>query len=169
VHVVSSAAGWSKTWTGHYFAGTVSVVRMPDGRMNGMLQQAGSLYYAHPTQSGLWNIDDTRVRVGGAVDATYIDGTAPEAVAIIDDEVQRVRWEGTAWVTVPTGLPASGLLAASYQGGGWPLAMTAEPGMLAVSRVVHRTWSRFEYDVDVPGPIDAVVLPGVGTIIYSVG
>jgi hypothetical protein len=38
-----------------------------------------------------------------------------------------------------------------------------------VTRVVDRVWTRYAYDLTVTGPIDAVAIPGAGTVLYSIG
>ncbi|MCC2032597.1 M23 family metallopeptidase [Microbacterium allomyrinae] len=169
LHIEHGPAGWTKTWTGHYFTGTVSAVRLPGGELHAMLQQAGYLYHLSPAAGGSWNIADTRLEVGEQVDAAYVDGPAPEAMAVIDGEVQRITWDGIAWVKAPTGLPASGSIAAVYQGGGWPVAVSAESGVIGVTRVVQRVWQRHTYGVAVTGPIDAVALGSQGPLLYSIG
>lgn len=167
-HITAAADGWTKTWTGHDFSGTVSAVRLPDGSLHAMLQQAGYLYHLSPAQGGLWNIEDTRREVGPDVDAVYVDGAAPEAMAVIDGAITRITRGELTWDVTPTGLPASGPLAAAYPGGGWPVAMSAESGAVTVSRVTNRVWAQYAYELTVPGPIDAVAVGGA-TILYSVG
>lgn len=169
VHVAHDGSAWTKTWTGHEFSGTVSAVAIPGGGLHGMLQQAGYLYHLSPAQGGLWNITDTRLEAGVQVDAVYVDGPAPEAMTVVDGEVHRITRGEIGWDAVATGLPASGPLAATYEGAGWPLAVSAEPGALGVTRVVDRVWTRYAYDLTVTGPIDAVAIPGAGTVLYSIG
>ncbi|WP_194409933.1 M23 family metallopeptidase [Microbacterium cremeum] len=169
LHIVRDATGWTKTWTGHDFSGTVSAVALPGNRLHAMLQQSGYLYHLTPAEGGLWNVSDTRLEVGAQVDAVYVDGPAPEAMTAIDGEVIRITRGDVAWDAQSTGLSATGPLTAAYEGGGWPLALTAEDGVLGVTRVTDRVWTRFAYDLQVPGAIDAVVLDGDGTVLYSVG
>src|SRR5690606_13197985 len=96
-HIVGDATGWTKTWTGHYFSGTVSAVRMPGDQLHALLQQSGYLYHLSPAQGGLWNIADTRLSVNGQVDAVYVDGPAPDAMTVIDGEISRISREGRTW------------------------------------------------------------------------
>lgn len=168
-HIVGDTAGWTKTWTGHYFTGTVSAVRMPGDQLQAMIQQSGYLYHLYPAQGGLWNVTDTRLMVGDRVDAVYIDGSTPEAMTVIDGEVYRISRSEYTWEAQPTGLPASGSVTAGYQGGGWPVAISAEPQSIGLSRVVNGVWTRYLYGVLAPGPFDAVTIGGVGTVLYSVG
>lgn len=168
-HIVGDASGWTKTWTGHYFSGTVSAVRMPGDQLHGMLQQAGYLYHLYPAQGGLWNVTDTRLSVGDQVDAVYVSGPAPDVMAVIDGQVQRITRGELTWDVAPSGLMASGSLAAVYQGGGWPIAMTTEPGAIGMTHVVDRMWTRYTYGLSVPGPIDAVEISGIGPVLYSIG
>ena len=168
-HVVGDAAGWTKTWTGHHFTGTVSAVRMPGDQLQAMIQQSGYLYHLYPAQGGLWNVTDTRLVVGDRVDAVYVDGPTPEAMTVIDGEVYRITRSEYTWEAQPTGLPASGSVTAGYHGGGWPVAISAEPQAIGLSRVVNGVWTRYLYGVLAPGPFDAVTIGGAGTVLYSIG
>lgn len=168
-HLVRDEAGWTKTWTGHDFSGTVSAVALPDGRLHAMLQQAGYLYHLAPAEGGRWDIVDTRLEAGAHVDAVYIDGPAPEAMTAIDGELFRITRGKVAWEARSTGLTAAGALTAAYEGGGWPVALSAEDGVLGVTRVTDRVWTRYAYDVQAPGPIEAVVLDDLEVVLYSIG
>ncbi len=168
-HIVGDASGWTKTWTGHYFTGTVSAVRMPGDQLQAMIQQSGYLYHVYPAQGGLWNVTDTRLVVGDRVDAVYVEGPTPEAVTVIDGQVYRITRTEFTWEAQPTGLPASSSVTAGYEGGGWPLAISAEPQAIGLSRVVNGVWTRYLYGVLAPGPFDAVTIGGAGTVLYSIG
>jgi len=167
-HIVGDASGWTKTWTGHYFSGTVSAARLPGNQLHAMLQQSGYLYYLSPAQGGLWNVADTRLKVGELVDAAYVGGAAPDAITVVDGQIQHIARVDRRWVMRSTGLPASASIAAVYQGGSWPVALTAETNAIGLTRVVDGIWMRNVYDVTVPSPIDAAVAT-TGTVIYSIG
>lgn len=169
VHITGSATGWTKTWTGHVFSGTVSAIRMPDGTVHAMLQQSGYLYYLRPAQGGRWDVVDTGLRVGDRVDAVAGASGAPDAMTVLDGQVHRITLAGGTWLSEPTGLPASGSVTALADANGWPLAISAEPSALGVSRVVQGVWTRYLYGVLATGPFDAVTLRGAGTVLYSVG
>lgn len=169
-HIVhDEVAGWTKTWTGHSTTGTVSAVRMPGDRLHGMLQQAGHLYHLFPAEGGLWNVSDTGQRVGTQFDAVYVGGRAPEVMTVLDAQVQRVVRGETAWGVATTGLPATGSLTAVQADAGWPVSLTAEPDGIDMTTVVGGMWTRYRYASLAPGPIDAVVVPGVGAVLYSLG
>ena len=55
------------------------------------------------------------------------------------------------------------------QDGGWPIALTADPGTIGMTLVLDRMWTRYAYDLTAPGPIDAVEISGVGPVLYSIG
>lgn len=168
-HIVSDTGKWTKTWTGHNFSGTVSAVRLPGGQLHALLQQAGHLYHLSPAQGGLWNITDARLEVGEQVDAVYVGGSTPDAMAVIDGQVYRIARGELGWTAEPTGLLASGPVAAVSEDGRWPIAMTVEPGGIGVTRVVNQFWTRYRYGVVAPQFIDAVVIDSAGTVVYSIG
>ena len=167
-HLADTGAGWVKTWTGHLFTGTVSAVALPDGRMHAMLQQSGYVYHLSPAQSGLWNINDTGLRVDGAVDAVYLAGAYPDAVALSDGMIVRLTRGEVTWESRPTGLTGYEALAAIADDAGWPVVFSSQPGEVSVSRVVERLWRGFVHPVDAPGPLDAVAARD-GIILYSLG
>ena len=168
LHITGGPGGWTKTWTGHYFSGTVSAVRLPGGELHALMQQAGYLYHLQPADGGLWNVTDTGLTVGGQIDAAYVGGSAPEAMTIIDGRTYRVTLGGSGWRLLPTGLPASGALAAVAAGSQWPVGVTSDGHGIGVGRVVDRVWTRTGVDLAVPGPIDAVAT-GAGIVLYSIG
>ena len=87
----------------------------------------------------------------------------------IDGELFRITRGKVAWEARSTGLTAAGALTAAYEGGGWPVALSAEDGVLGVTRVTDRVWTRYAYDVQAPGPIEAVVLDDLEVVLYSIG
>lgn len=168
VHITGGPGGWTKTSTGHDFSGTVSAVRMPGGGLQALMQQAGYLYHLQPADGGLWNVADTGLSVGSQVDAAYVGGPAPEAMTIVDGRTYRIALGGSGWRMLPTGLPASGALAAVADGSPWPVAVTSDGHGIGVGRVVDRVWARTGVDLAVPGPIDAVTTDA-GILLYSIG
>ncbi|WP_404429927.1 hypothetical protein LG299_10415 [Microbacterium lacus] len=76
----------------------------------------------------MWNITDTRVRVDEGVDAVYVDGSAPEPMAIIGGIVHRVVRTDYSWEAQLTGRLATRLSTAEYDGRRWPVAITTARG-----------------------------------------
>lgn len=58
----------------------------------------------------------------------YVDGSAPERMAIIGGIVHRVVRTDYSWEAQLTGRVATGLLTAEYDGSGCPVAITTAPG-----------------------------------------
>ena len=88
---------------------------------------------------------------------------------MINGQVQRITLGEFGWNAEPTGLPASGPVAAVSEDGRWPIAITIEPDGIGVTRVVDQFWTRYRFGVAAPKLIDAVVTDGAGTVIYSIG
>lgn len=168
-HLAGDASGWTKTWTGHEFSGDVHAVRLPGGELHAMLAQSGYLYHLSPAAGGLWNVADTRLRVGDEFDAVYVTGAAPDVMTIIDGEITRIVASGPGWTAVPTGLTASGRIAAVSDGSAWPAALSADGDGLARTRVADGWWRQWVDPIAVTGAIDAVSGLDTTPVVYAVG
>lgn len=170
--VSGDASGWTKSWTGHYFTGSVSAVRLSNGRLGAMLEEDGYVSLLRSEERGRWSIEDTGIRVDGPVSAVDAGGAVPEAVGVIGGSVVEIGRRGIAWDASPTGLTASGPLAATFDArSGWPAVWSADASGIGEVHVADQRWKRrtFPLETAAIGPLSAVVIDGVGTVIYTVG
>ncbi|MGN6219388.1 MAG: M23 family metallopeptidase [Microbacterium sp.] len=170
--VSGDASGWTKSWTGHYFTGSVSAVRLSNGRVGAMLEEDGYVSLLRSESRGRWSIEDTGIRVDGPVSAVDAGGAVPEAVGVLGGSVVEIGRRGIAWDASPTGLAASGPLAATFDlRSGWPTAWSADTNGIGEVHVADQRWKRRTFPLESPatGPLSAVVIDRVGTVIYAVG